>query len=407
MKVLEFDGSNVENAGIACLLAAGHVVILRNLREIHRLREQLIRYVDAHAPNGAEEVSLFYRDGTPPSLQTLVALSDAIKQIRTFRFVSIYLARLVSSMGFGTPVRLDGGIPRLVLPPNIVAQARASGLFTEEDFQRKSPEGLTEIFMPGPANIHRDYNRKHYLFQCNIWFPMHNLSEDETLRIWPEKYRQQIVDMPASDSNLAELGPAYKYNLRFGDAILFHSEHLHTSPNHTLLGYRRHTYDFRIASYCPDDTLHYRDRFLDIRNFDRTSHTNELPELSACLDGKGKWKCALPLIAVLENRSSLSEEECKEYFDAFGHFPFCEDRYVLLAQKAIESQLDNAALPINRTLQESKLCFWLTKLAKKCQDTKHSRLAEALFQKAELMSNKEARYVDFMPIVYENPATQP
>ena len=183
-------------------------------------------------------------------------------------------------MGFEPPVLVDGGISRLVLPASLIEKTRShADLFVETDYRRQSAAGATETFMPGPSNIHRDFDRDHYLLMCNIWATLHDAGEEEIVQIYPQVYRQPIHSMPNTPENRRPLGEPVRVSLRFGDCIVFHSENIHHSPDPAGNKGRRHSYDFRIASGCPDDNRHYRDNFANLVNF--RGEGDELPALAS------------------------------------------------------------------------------------------------------------------------------
>jgi hypothetical protein len=406
-EVLEIDAASPARTAVARHLAEGHIVLLRNIDAIRRLRAAIEDHVRSADPSGAAgQAAFFAAEGAPPSLPTVVALSRAIKAVRTDRFVSRCFAPLIAEQGFPPPVRLDGGLPRLVLPADLVTAARKSGLFTEEDFKRLTADGPTEIFMPTPANIHRDYNRQHYLLQCNIWFPLHDADEDEVLRIFPKLYRQPVFNMDATEENLRLLGDPLRYRLAFGDAILFHGEHLHTSPPSGGRARRRFSYDLRIASHNVDDTRHYRDLFLDLRNFsvrpESAARLGVFAPASAADDG------ALPALLELEHAQQPDEAELARIAGLFDHFPFAEDRYIILAKRATSAQAPGVASRALRTVVErSPHFFWIASAGEALLALNDRAAAAMAFQKALAFAEKQPALPNFMPVEYPEPPTQP
>lgn len=404
-EIIEIDALSDKRTEIAGQLAAGQVVILRNVEGIRRLRAAMVEYAEAHQPDAGKEIVEFCERGRIPSLPTILALSHAIKAVRTNRFLSRCLALLIAEQGFVPPVRLDGGIPRLVLPTEVVTAVQSSGLFTDEDFKRRVADGPTEIFMPAPANIHRDYNRQHYLLQCNVWFTLHDSDEDEVLRIFPQFYRQPIFNMDATEENLRKLGEPLRYRLAFGDAILFHGEHLHTSPRGGRSG-RRFSYDLRIASQNVDDTKHYRDLFLDLRNF--PTQPESASRLGVSAPASVADSCALPALLELERASQPSETELARIVDLFDKFPFAEDRYLALAKRAISAQVPAVAIRALQTLiEKSPHFFWVAKAGEEFLMLKDWSRAAYAFRKALALTDGHPPLPNFMPVAYSDPPTQP
>lgn len=400
------DASGPARGTVAQLLAQGRVIILRNVAAIRQFRAAVEDYVRLQDPASASDLAAFYAGGTPPSVATALALSNAIKTVRTDRFLSRCLAPFIAELGFGAPVRLDGGLSRLAVPSGMMAAARQSGLFAADDFKRQTDDGPTEIFLPAPGNIHRDYNRQHYLLQCNLWFPLHDAGEDEVLRIFPDLYRQPVFDMEPTEENMLSLGEPLRYRLAFGDAILFHGEHLHTSPRPGPRVQRRHSYDFRIASFCFDDTRHYRDVFLDLRNFPEQREAevrlgNYRPASTADV-------CALPALLELERSSALDEAALAHFNDLFDSFAFAEDRYLLLAARAVSAQAPVGAARALRTIADrSPNWFWLAMAGQGLRALGDRARAAAAFRKAHDLAGQKDILRNFMPVAYTQPPTQP
>ncbi|WP_119419283.1 hypothetical protein [Desertibaculum subflavum] len=363
----------------------GDIVILRNVEAVRAVRAALDRRAVAA---GADPAALaeFHAGGGTPDLPTLRGLAAAIKGLRTEREISALLAPMIRGLALPPPIRLEGGIPRLVLPAETVASARASGLFEAADFVKARADGPTEIFMPRPANIHRDYNRPHSLLQCNLWFPLHDADAATVLRLYPQAYREAIHDMDATAANLARLGPPLRYALGFGDLVLFHGEHLHTSPEPGPT--RRLSYDFRIAADCEDDTAHYRDCFLDLRNFEA---------------GGG----ALAALNELEQAERPGAERIAALLDAFDAAPFAEDRNLMAARRAIDIAPDLAHRALRRIVERSPHWFWVAEAGEMLATHGFRKAAIAALEKARRLARNAPRRRGYAPISYANPRTQP
>ncbi len=378
-------------SGIGCLLAAGHIVILRQVPAIAAIRESLLQRAAGHSPASLPALHAFYAQGKTPPLDAVEALSHAIHEVRRTHGVSRELAPLIERMGFGRPTRIDGGIPRLVLPAALVDAARESGRFQATDFKRERADGMTEIFMPGPANIHRDYNRRHRLLQCNLWFPLHDLAEDETIRIWPERYREDVTDMPLTDENLASLGSPASFRLAFGDAVLFHGEHLHTSPPHLADGYRRHTYDVRIAAFCPDDTAHYRLGFSDLRNF-------------AQEDLASTGECGFDV--MLAAGEPLTRVDAESLYQRHRACRFSEDRQLQLAERFAPLAPDLATTLLVDLIQTTGHWFWAQRALEALARIDIPAARVAADRVSDLQRNTPEP-LDFTPIAFRRASNEP
>lgn len=405
---------------LATKLEEGCVFILRGLSPIKAFRKHLIRLSSHYGEVERVEAELlkFYESGTIPSPDSIYALRCGIRLARDSRLLSQCLAPLIQKMGFFPPVLLDGGINRLVLPSRIIDEIRRSGRLEGEDFLRERADGPTETFMPGPANIHRDFNRDHYLFQCNIWFPLHDTSLNDTLRIWPQLYREAVFDMDATPDNLAKIGHPLPYVLHFGDAIVFHGEHLHTSPArpHGTDGWRRHTFDFRIASHCADDNRHYRYNFLDLSSFIPGAQQSESRIVTVPHDFNCDYKqrflelrdSALFYILAIEKAHNLSHQDLANIFEIFRVSPFAEDRFMLLLEKALEQVAVSVAHDVaDYLIQNSQRYFWLFKLGQVlAAHALHNKAQRAMNRAYEVATATGSELRHFMPVKYVQKTTQ-
>jgi hypothetical protein len=238
-----------------------------------------------------------------------------------------------------------------------------------------------------------------------MWFPLHDSGEDEVVRIYPEAYQRPIFDMDATEENLRQLGDPLHYRLGFGDAILFHGEHLHTSPVSSGRFRRRFSYDFRIASYSLDDTRHYRDLFLDLRNF--PAQPPPKLRLGGHQIASTADDCALPAILELERSTNLDETGLTRIGDIFDSFPFAEDRYALLATRALSRRAPlNATRASQTILDHSPHWFWLAVAGQSFLAMGDRIQAEKAFRKSHDLAGRQATLPDFMPVAYPDPPTQ-
>ncbi|MDA0663980.1 MAG: hypothetical protein O3B08_14245 [Proteobacteria bacterium] len=327
-------------------LTEGALVILRGVEQIIQGRRALIETAATAVPAGnvADELLAFYDDAVAPSMNTVHALSQAVKIFREKREWSRRLHGLFAQIDLPAPILYDGGIPRLLLGSEFVEAAKQSGLFEPGDFMRTSPTGKTEIFSrvtPDATPIHRDYNRDHYLFQMNLWFCLHSTEVDEVIRVFPEHYHHPVFTMECTPEALAQVGDPLEFELDFGDAVLFHGEHLHASPVGKP-GRRRQSLDFRAAVACHDDNRHYHEGFINAANFGRAADD----------------PAAIDMLVELEDAAPTAER-LTAILDAFEDLPFAEDRYLLLADKA--AGIDNAVADwaIKTVISRSDLYYWV------------------------------------------------
>jgi hypothetical protein len=401
---------------IAFHLEAGRVVLLRDVTPIKEFREHLIEICCAYGDSFTikDELIRFYEAGESPSEIAIYALRCGIRDSRAIRLLSQYMAPLVERMGFDRSILLDGGISRLVLPKSLIEKIRQSQQFDSLDFIRERADGPTETFMPGPANIHRDFNRRHSLFQCNIWFPLHDACSEEVLRIWPDLYHDHITDMPATPDNLRRVGKPIHYELNFGDAIIFHGEHLHTSPArlHGAEDYRRHTYDFRIATRCGDDNHGYRDNFSNIANFIGLDNTRKpSSDNNFGVNYRERFReekdSANFYLYALENNGDIKEGDINDIFEIFLSLPFAEDRFFLLVEKALDMSLLDLSCQAGEQIRiRSRHYFWLLRCGEIFEKYGMMHIAKNYYQRCrEVLSNYTPNFCT-NPIDYNEPSNE-
>lgn len=408
--IIELNAQDLAASAIdvfACL-RAGKVIIFRQLPLIARLREEIVDYAAILGRDGVrEELAAFYEASTPMTTRTLWVLTQVLKKVRTDRFISQLAAAFVESLNFPQPIYLDGAIPRLALPLDQVEAARNSGLFIATDFQRAHSAGDTEMFMPRPANIHRDFNREHEILMCNLWFPLHNSAESEVVQVWAQHYANaQVRDQDNTAENHARLGSPTAFRLNFGDAILFHGEMPHTSPPHPVVG-RRHSFDMRIACACYDDNRGYRHNFVHLNNFHteagsstplafdfpQLASTHSVPQPANYLSANYFWRYA-------QSSASLSGTEITRLHEVFDAYPFAEDRYISLAKLAIRHGALALGLRILETLSKrTEHYFWLAQCAEIFEQAESNDAARSTYARALEYANRVTPN-NFAPIAY-------
>ncbi|WP_067217238.1 phytanoyl-CoA dioxygenase family protein [Marinomonas gallaica] len=272
IKENEFSINHIKN------LSEGTLIIIRNSPTPHKLRNELKKK--------NKNLNDFYLKKKKPSTKDIKKLTNRIKSLRDNYKIPYLFKEIIEKIHF-KPIKIDNGISRLVFDSKTLSDIEKCDFFEREDFKRRSPDSNTETFMPGSANIHRDFNRPHDHLQINFWFPMHDTSDEEVLRIWPDLYKENILDMPNSEENIHSLGVPAQYQLNFGDIIVFHSEHIHTSPKRTSET-TRHTYELRVAYDCHDDNNHYRSNFTDFKNIKNEKNRTQISKIKKGLNPSKK-----------------------------------------------------------------------------------------------------------------------
>lgn len=385
------------SADTGAALRSGRVVLLRGCPLLPEFRENLLSAVaESGGAERAMEVRRFYGEGIVPRAETLLCLSGVIRKFRASLRLSRCLSPLVRKLSCEPQVLLDGGISRLAIPRVRLDEIRRCAGFADDDFERTSADGEVEIFMPGPANIHRDFNRIHYLFQFNIWFPLHPVDEKGVLRIWPDFYRVP-VDLPSVNAGGADtLGKPLDYRLDLGDCVIFHGEHLHASPvaQREEDGYRRHSYDFRVAANAYDDNTHYRKNFWNLENF---------PPLGEVAPGQSAPDAQIARLAS----GDAGGDELSGIFRLFQTYRYCDDRYILLLRRVLESAQDELVLEILAFIREhSVLPAFLVEASRLTFGRVSEDQTSALLFAALHHATRLGSYRSFEPLKYQEPANQ-
>jgi len=393
------------------MLGQGHVLVLRGIPGIIRIREGLIAHAAGSQPEAGGELRDFYERGRIPGPAALGSLVGAIKSARETRWISQQLAAWLKELEFEPPILLDGGVNRLVLPAAAIHAAMNSGFFDGADFERERADGPVEMFMPRPSNIHRDFNREHSLLMCNLWFPLHDVDADGTVTIFPDAYRREIYDIDNTADNRRSLGAPARVALRFGDALLFHGEHMHCSPPEQSGG-RRHSFDLRVASRSPDDNAHYRYNFWNLNNFLSRAGAASV-ELDSALSTEGSLArhyaahgdrlCANFYCLAVERDAGFREWDA--LLEVFRSYPFAEDRYLWAAHLAQRRGSPESGAFAAELGERTSEYFWAIEAARFLGRAEHGRARPVWHRALELAGQTDA-LPNFAPVRYRNPMSQ-
>ena len=417
MALLDIKYSELEQVSFSLRLRLGQgdILIVRAVPEIRRFREEVIEYTVRNCRTLIERetvIDLFDKKIIPSS-EVFHALTLAMKRSREDRYLSSLLSGLIQRIGFEHPISLCTGISRAVCPTSIIEQLRRrTDLFEDEDFQRKRSDGPVEIFMQNESNIHRDFNRPHFVFMANFWIPLHDVNEEESINIFPKVYREEVLDLDNNEKNKAKLGPPCIEKLSFGDVIIFHSENMHVSPvqkDETI----RFSIDLRVASQCLDDNSHYRDNFWNLNNFISEkeisyflSHNYEVPQnVIAHFQKYGKTTNAQFYILLAE-KASKNVNYIKNIEEVVDQYPFAEDRYIRLSEYVTNINCRYATTLIKKTLNKTNSYFWSLKCARLAKEFGDKKLKEDACEKTMHLSKSTSVSCDFNPVSYTNHRTQ-
>lgn len=278
---------------------------------------------------------------------------------------------------------------------------------------------------------HRDIGRPHTSFQTTVWCALQDLNENQTLIILPEAYRDGRHDQADFNGQMnyyqKEPGPPedwgygrpLKIPLRFGDILLFHGDHFHSSPvpSRDLL---RLSWVTRVVAECYDDMGWYASRFSNIANF--IPNTNGAQTQNSVTSGENLWRqWTKPPDSPLANYEACSglsigwqflgwmvnmpekiPKFISESTEAMFRLPFAEDRFLwphFAAQKYFPQQeldRDIEQLVIERT----ENYFWACIYGGLALGAGRRRLARKAFDKARELARKTRLDCETNPIDY-------
>jgi hypothetical protein len=265
-------------------LRTGAIVVYRALPEVHLLGETIKTEVYRRfGPDLTNRVIELMRDGNlRDDLQTYSAFYRVFRELRDSRFLSALFADLIEGWDLPKPILIDTGYCRMVAP-RLWEQARARpDLFDPDQFLPPSNEAEAMIHGASWGHAHRDVDVRHYHFQINLWFPLHDLDKHRTLLLFPESY---LRDVPQYGELLGPehpeewgFGKPLQVPLQFGDVLAFHSQHIHASPSQAP-DKDRFTVEIRIAAGCIDDNASaYRRLFWALPNFQSRTPLDDLKD---------------------------------------------------------------------------------------------------------------------------------
>ena len=431
------------------------IILVRKLPEALHVRELLLNFVrDVYSNKTALKVkaTLFDRE-SPPDEQSISAFVAAARHLRDTGAMSALFSQLVQRLGLPLPVNIDCGYLRLVLPNDLLdLMETRQDLVQRDDWYNSPPHDETEpIFTRGSAFPHRDISRPHYAFQFNLWFPLTDLSADQSLLFFPDSYydyKERIEGLMGDKSKGFEhdaaavsarisanpnprewgFGEPISREMAFGDVYLFYCQQVHGSPVRTA-DTQRISVEIRVACRSLDDNTGYRRTFSNLNNFlpekgghdapsalgieranaiaDFVGHHRGNDEISACAQLHLNSLFPSPYAA----RRSKEIARSAEAFDpapqvASGslarvaaqcdRFPFAEDRSVVLARLFLRrGEDDKAATIVAEASQRSQSYFWQLRFAHLAIRAHRKDLARALLDRCRSLA--EAQRLDAYP----------
>jgi len=359
--------SNVEE------ILKNNIVIVRNCELIRLFRKNLIACIPKMYQS---EIQTFYKHLIVPSHNAIYHLRNVLELTRDLKYLSTLLYEFIVHIFRAKSILVDGGISRLLFPEREYRKLKESFLFSKQDFQRTRGSSNVETFMNGESNIHRDFNRICSVKMFNMWIPMHDISQDNVLCIYPEYLNDNIFNMDNTKENRSNLKNRAVYKLAFGDFVLFNSEQLHHSPLRDTSKTIRHSFDFRVILNDGSDGGHYRENFDNIHNFYIPMATSKSYKLKENIKDLADYQCNASMLSYKYRKGIITKEKL---FEVYQELPFSEDRYIMLALSEIENSKfvkDVCMYVISKTNKY----FWIYKLYKLSQYIGEEN--SALFNKA-------------------------
>jgi hypothetical protein len=413
------------------------IIVVRNLAEIHELGATLRRLAGRFGGAAcADGVAELMRVGDVPNLETLAALYHAFRHLRDTRYLSCLFSDVIASLGLPTPLLIDCGFCRMVVPEDVGKAHERPELFGPRDglVEKKEIEPMLQGFFWG--NAHRDIDSRHYHYQINFWFPLHDLDQNRSLLLFPESYRrdvpqyERLTDLEHKDD--WGFGRATQIPLNFGDTVVFHSQHLHASPSPAPGN--RFTVELRAAAGCIDDNANiYRRVFWSLRNFQppandpkpaavRAGELAELPSPRPSIDHALAATTAHAVLnrvfhqagaslaagyihrdhAILDDAIKLDGAAVEKIIARLDELPCGEDAWILLARILRRQGHRHLAMQaVERVRARTQSYFWALEAGRMAADERAYDLAHSAFESAEklavLSEVRLDRYTPGMP----------
>jgi hypothetical protein len=421
-RIVEFSGEEIhQKAGevFARLSAQAEVLLIRQLPEVLHVRELFLNFIRKHYGDETAlkaRITLFERQG-PSDEHTVAAFAAAARYLRDTGAMSALFGRLIHSFNLPTPVNIDCSYFRLVLPNNLFSRMDVRrDLAHHDDWNYISPfDGPEPIFARGSAMPHRDLSGPHYAFQINLWFPLTDLSETESLMFFPEAYYnykeriEKLLGRPTKGfvDDVRQVGTQISANpdppgwgfgepaarkMDFGDIYIFYCQQVHASPVRRADTLRL-SVEIRVACRSLDDNTGYRRIFSSLNNYLPTDDSNDdcspigtikRADAVANLTDTDPAACAqlylnslfaTPVAArkakelaqhpdMFDLGPRVTSSVLKDVATRSDQFPFAEDRYVLLARLFLRRGEDKeAAAVIAGASEQSRSYFWQLQFA--------------------------------------------
>lgn len=425
--VVDLNGRNRSDrrAPLLDLLRTGSVAVFRDMPEVHALGDTIrAQAAKLCEPNSAAGVADLFRTGKSRDLETYSAIYRIFRSLRDSRYLSSLFSDFVDGLDLPKPVLIDSGYCRMLAPQLIDRANNHPELFDATEFQPRDPSD-SEQMLQGQmwGNAHRDIDTRHYHFQINLWFPLHDLDETQTLLLFPDAYRGDVAQygkLPdADDPSGWGFGQALQVPLKFGDVLVFHSQQLHASPSQSLTK-DRFTVEIRVASGCIDDNSRiYRRIFWSLPNFkprhdgvggasmlaeQLTEPAHDPFDIDHVLAGQTAHAVVHRLFrtasaslsagflrrpdSVLNDAFSLDESSWSRVLDRLDGLLCGEDLLLLVARLLLrQGYLTKGTDLLRKISDRTKSYFWALEVGFFAANAQSYGLAENAFERAERLAN--------------------
>jgi hypothetical protein len=407
------------------LLNRDAIIVLRDVEEIYELGAAIERV--AAGCDGAEmgrDVTELLRTRRVKRVEVLSALYRACRHLRDSRYVSGLFSDLIAGFGLPNPLLIDTGHFRIGATTHRSQYSKRPDLFDPDPNADRGPNEAEPMLGGGGwGSIHRDIDVQHYHFQVNFWFPLHDIDQAHSLPLFPDAYRQDVVQY----NNMGDpeqpdqwgAGKVLQIPLKFGDTLLFHSQQLHGSP-YMAPGQNRFTVELRVAAACVDDNANiYRRLFWNSVNF-RHEEEQKLPvsvraaelaepsspaaTLSHVLAGRtahavferlfrdkaasmAAGYCNRPE-PLLDNAMVFGEAAWRQILERLAKLPTGEDLDLAVARIVLRQGFrDLAATALSRLCRRTKSYFWALEAGRIAANARLYEPAMMAFAVAEIRAS--------------------
>jgi nitrite reductase/ring-hydroxylating ferredoxin subunit len=229
MNIINLDGTTTRDSDISNVIShvqAGKLVILRKYLQHINLLNEIEQYIldcvksvcgeqiQKHiAKNGLEYIHEHLNAHQIKALYYEIRIQLANKMPAVT--VSMY-----RSFGVVDPFYVhDGSLIRMMLPYHM-----------QQEYAKDSEELLGKLTLHGP---HHDFYQNVPLNAVNTWIALGRVKKENSMFIYPDCWGKHIPQGEEAARKDQYLGVPLEFSLERGDALFFHSNHMHSSRINT------------------------------------------------------------------------------------------------------------------------------------------------------------------------------